>query len=377
MSTTQIPPGTSAAPPPRPDAVDLYDASGWETAYRQMHDVPALLIQLQDDLSRARRREALWMSVIVHLTLVIFIMNSDRFVSLFPRRSVIVMSPDMMKQKDLTYLELPPDEQKLTKHPDTNIISDKDRIATSKKPQLDPKELKKILDSSRPGTPVMSAPPAAQPSPPAVAQSTPPPQMQPQPQAQPQQQPQFQTPTAPANTGQTARLNLPPAGSATPSFNTNMSAGSAIAQAARAAAANRGAYGGGGDGGDYGLGRGGQGKIVDQLEVLSDTMGVDFGPYLQRVLHDVRQNWYNLIPEVARAPLMKKGKVSLEFAITKDGKVAGLQYVSSSGDVALDRAAYGGITASDPFPPLPSEFRGKYLELRFNFFYNPDASDLR
>jgi TonB family protein len=376
MSTTQIPPGTPAAPPPPPrsDGTDLYDASGWETAYRQMHDVPALLIQLQDDLSRARRREALWMSVIVHLTLVILIMNSDRFVNLFPRRSVIVVSPDMMKEKDLTYLELPPDEQKISKRPDTNNISDKDRIATSKKPHLDPKELKKILDSARPGAPGMSAPPAAKASPPQVAQNAAPPQMQPQ--EQPQQvQPQAQQQASPSQ-GQSARLNLPAAQKPAPSFNTNMSAGSAIAQAARAAAASRGAYGGG-DGGDYGLGQGNQAKEVGQLEVLSDTMGVDFGPYLQRVLHDVKQNWYNLIPEVARAPLMKKGKVSLQFAITKDGKVAGLQYVSSSGDVALDRAAYGGITASDPFPPLPSEFGGTYLELRFNFFYNPDASELR
>ena len=374
MSTTQIPPGTPAAsPPPRPDGTDVYDATGWETAYRLMQDVPALLIQLQDDLSRARRREALWMSVIVHLTLVILIMNSDRFVNLFPRRSVIVMSPDMMKQKDLTYLELPPDEQKVAKRPDTNNISDKDRIATSKKPHLDPKELKKILDSARPGAPGPSAPPAEKPAPPQVAQNAAPPQMQPQEQPQPaQSQPQ----AAPPSQGQTARLNLPAAQKPAPSFSNNMSAGSAIAQAARAAAANRGGYGGG-DGGDYGLGQGNQAKQVGQLEVLSDTMGVDFGPYLARVLHDVKQNWYNLIPEVARAPLMKKGKVSLQFAITKEGKVAGLQYVSSSGDVALDRAAYGGITASDPFPPLPSEFGGTYLELRFNFFYNPDATDLR
>ncbi len=369
MSTTQIPPGTPAAPPPRPDGTDLYDASGWETAYRQMHDVPALLIQLQDDLSRARRREALWMSVIVHLTLVILIMNSDRFMNLFPHRAVIVMSPDM-KQKDLTYLELPPDEQKITKRPDTNNISDKDRIATTRKPQLDTKELKKILDAGRrgaPGTPAPSAPPAQQAPPPVMAQNAPP-QMQP---------PQQQASPAPPNQGQIAKLNLPPSNSA-PSFAQNMSAGSAIAQAARAAAQNRGGYGGGdGEGGNYGLGQGNQAKAVDQLEILSDTMGVDFGPYLQRVLHDVRQNWYNLIPEVARAPLMKKGRVSIEFAITKDGKVAGMQYVSSSGDVALDRAAYGGITASNPFPPLPSEFRGSYLELRFNFFYNPDATDLR
>ena len=108
------------------------------------------------------------------------------------------------------------------------------------------------------------------------------------------------------------------------------------------------------------------------MDVLSDTMGVDFGPYLARVLHDVRENWYRIIPESARAPLMKKGKVSIEFAILKNGQVAGLQIVGTSGDVALDRAAYGGITASKPFPPLPTEFGGQYLALRFHFYYNPD-----
>ena len=113
------------------------------------------------------------------------------------------------------------------------------------------------------------------------------------------------------------------------------------------------------------------------LDVLSDTQGVDFGPYLKRVVDNVRRNWYELIPESARAPLMKKGKVSIEFAITKEGRVAGMQIIGPSGDIALDRAAYGGITSSNPFPPLPSEFSGQYLALRFHFFYNPDRSDLQ
>jgi TonB family protein len=104
---------------------------------------------------------------------------------------------------------------------------------------------------------------------------------------------------------------------------------------------------------------------------------VDFGPYLQRVLHDVRMNWYNLIPEAARAPLLKKGKVSIDFAITKTGAVAGLRIVSESGDVSLDRAALGGIMGSNPFPPLPGEFGGNYLALRFHFYYNPDKNDLQ
>ena len=106
-------------------------------------------------------------------------------------------------------------------------------------------------------------------------------------------------------------------------------------------------------------------------------MGVDFGPYLARVLHDVRQNWYNLIPEAARPPLMKKGKVSIQFAIMKDGTVQGMTLISPSGDTALDRGAWGGITASEPFPPLPKDFGGQYLGLRFTFYYNPDRSDLQ
>ena len=328
-----------------------------------MHDVPALLIQLQDDLSRSRQREAFWISVVVHLAIVILVVNSTRLESLMHRRSVILINPqDLMKQKDLTYLELPPDEQKLSKRPDTNKISDKDRMATSKAPQLDRKELKKILDSARPGPPGPGGPPAqAQPAPNPAAQA-------------PQEQPSL---PPPPDQNQVARLQTPPAARPTPSFNTGpMSAGSAIEQAARAAASNRGGYGG--DGGDYGLGQGKQaGEAIGPLDVLSDTMGVDFGPYLARVLHDVRENWYRIIPESARAPLMKKGKVSIEFAILKDGQVAGLQIVGSSGDVALDRAAYGGITASKPFPPLPTEFGGQYLALRFHFYYNPERSEIQ
>ena len=152
-----------------------------------------------------------------------------------------------------------------------------------------------------------------------------------------------------------------------------MSAGSAIEEAARAALANPGGrYGG--DSGDYGLGQGQHGgRAASQLEVLTDTMGVDFGPYLSRVVREVKATWYNLIPEAAQ---MKKGKVTIDFAILKDGTVAGMKLQASSGDVALDRPAYGSITGSNPFPPLPQDFHGQYLGLRFRFYYNPDKTDL-
>jgi len=91
------------------------------------------------------------------------------------------------------------------------------------------------------------------------------------------------------------------------------------------------------------------------------------------------------LPESAMPPIMKKGKLSIEFVILPDGKVTGMQRVTSSGDIALDRAAWGGITASSPLPPLPREFlelakqqnQGQYLGLRINFYYNPDKADLQ
>lgn len=110
---------------------------------------------------------------------------------------------------------------------------------------------------------------------------------------------------------------------------------------------------------------------IGGLEILTDTQGVDFGPYLQQVVHNIKQNWYAIIPERAQSPLLKRGKVVIEFAIEKGGQIARLRSASTSGDEALDRAAYGGIKASNPFLPLPAEFPGQNLGLRFTFFYNP------
>ena len=362
MPITQIPFQDPVAPveKPQPEQLGLYDAQGWETAYRDLDDdarVPHLLIQLQDDLARSRRREAAWISIITHLILIILIVNIQKFDKYLPWHSAVA-ARNLTTDKDVTFLELPPDLQKLQHRPNTNIASDKDRMAMTRHPELDIKELRKILATPAPGAPGSSAPKATPPpqSSAGFSQNQPPaPQQAPNPQIA-----QLQTPATPNISNEFKKY----AGS--------MSAGSAIEEATRAAAAGRGA-GQQGDGGNFGLGTGAHGRQMGNLEVLSDTMGVDFGPYLQRVLHDVRENWYNAIPESAQ---MKHGNLIIEFAITKDGQVAGMKLVTTSGDSPLDRAAWAGITGSDPFPPLPAEFGGQYLALRFRFFYNPTKEEL-
>jgi TonB family protein len=139
---------------------------------------------------------------------------------------------------------------------------------------------------------------------------------------------------------------------------------------------------GGGTGGlivgDVGLGVGGIGEAINlppapgksgsTLELLSDPQGVDFRPYLIMVLSSVRRNWYAVIPESAKYG--RRGKVVIQFAISRDGRVPKLVIVTPSGTEALDRAAVAGVSASNPFPPLPTEFQGQQIRLQFVFAYN-------
>jgi len=110
------------------------------------------------------------------------------------------------------------------------------------------------------------------------------------------------------------------------------------------------------------------GGARSNLELLSDPQGVDFRPYLIQVLASVRRNWLAVIPESAR--MGRRGKVQIQFAIARDGFVPKLVIALPSGADALDRAAVAGISASNPFPPLPAEFRGQQIRLQLSFFYN-------
>jgi TonB family protein len=125
-------------------------------------------------------------------------------------------------------------------------------------------------------------------------------------------------------------------------------------------------YPGGGQGG----GSGGHGTAGAGVEMLTDTEGVDFNDYLRRVYITVKQNWFSVMP--ASVQLGDQGVVSLQFKIMRNGNVpdGDPQRVFGSGKEPLDRAAVSSIRASNPFPPLPAQFKGPYIELRFTYYYN-------
>src|SRR5260370_13832852 len=108
MAGTEIPSRDPLTPlTDQPEQRDLFEAQHWETAYRGFNpdDVPHLLIQLQDDLSRARKREALWLSVILHLFVIILLWNSEKLMMLWPRKAVdLVIRTDVDRSEDATFL---------------------------------------------------------------------------------------------------------------------------------------------------------------------------------------------------------------------------------------------------------------------------------
>lgn len=325
---------------------------------KQITSVPELHLHLldadlaEDVVSSYRRREAAWMSLATHGVIIALLLLIPKWVGTHAVIIPFKEKPDM--------IILPDDLSHPKKPPKTDIISDKDRQASTPTPSKE--ALRKLLDARRAGTPKPPSPPPGQ----QMAQQQSP--------APAQQAP---APPPPQQTTQQAQLEAPKPSQPSKSPFTVASPGSAVNQAIQSVANGHTSGIDYGTSGDYGSALHPKTDRNEGMEILSDTLGVDFGPYMKRLHYTVQNHWDPLIPESALPPVMKKGVVVIQFSIGKDGRVMGMKLISSSGDTALDRAAWGAITDAIPLPKLPVQFAGQYLELRARFYYNPDKADMQ
>jgi len=322
-------------------------------------DLLHVIDELEGSRNWASLREKLWIALILHMLVAWYLFYGPKYIY-----HVRVVDPSVVmkeRQKDLTFLDMPPDLIKPQKPKPTNIISDKDRRAETPHPTLDKKTLEELEAMKRAGPP--------------VPQPAPQPTQQPQGPPPPQQEAEQRSPAPPAQPlpqNNQARLEAPPM-APRPNFHADAGNPNEQLQQAMHQAMHNGGGQFGGDGGqnapsEHGGAQGG-------VDILSDTMGVDFGPYIQRIVWDTEQAWWPIIPEEARPPINKQGKVLIRFKIMPDGSVENMTLEGPSGDVALDRTAWAGITGASPYPPLPKAFKGPFLELRFYFLYNIKPGD--
>lgn len=305
-----------------------------------------LLVDWQEESVLLRRRESLLAAVVLHFSLLLLVVLSPPLLAQ-PKTVVLVEKPE-----NLTILTVPPDLAPKPKQPELTL-EEREQMARRRTLTIGPRELEGLIPPRQPAEPsdqVTIKPPAGVPGP------------SPAPGGEPG--------TSAGKTesrGEIARLeDLPRAPqSGQPKLDLPLSSpGRTIEEGLK--------RGQGGPGGPPG---GEQGPIQPNFEtpfptILSDTRGVDFGPYLIRLLREVRRNWYAVIPESARWG--EKGRVVIIFTILKDGSVPPGQptIVRSSGRSHLDRPALAAVHASEPFPPLPEEFTGPSIVLQFTFLYN-------
>jgi hypothetical protein len=334
-------PGQSAPTPPenREDRTPVVRGSRWIDY--DTHELLEMISELEDERRWARLREGILWALLIHIFLISAATWIPRYVFKVP--PVIDPFDAIKERKDLRYLDLPPDlVKKLQPKVDVKPVP-------QKRPQIDKKTLE-ALNKAAP--PPVSEPAPEQPKvqPPQIQQ--PPPPIPPNPQSQSQ-----------------VEAPQPKAVPARPSFALgSQNPADQLHDALRGAARSPG-YGapqapGGGLSMHPGAGTGG-------VEVLSDTQGVDFSSWLLRWHRETERTWDPLIPDEVNPPILKSGVVVIRFKVLPNGRLmdGGMVLEGRSGDVALDRAAWGALTGSN-YPPLPREFHGPYLELRAVFMYN-------
>jgi len=344
QSTGAPPPpasGDAPAKAPRPGAAQTVKVRTRRFGELEEHELIHLLDSLDDERSRARFRESIYISVIIYLAVAWFLFYGPRILWHQPQlRDPIALMKE--HDKELTYIN---------PHPPA--------LKPPPRPVIDRKTMDQIQKQLRehPPTPEPPAPvPAPQQAPPPEqAHVTPPPVVA---------QPQPSLPVAPKPVQPTVEAPVPNA--PRPNFaQNNASPGDAIQNAARGAVRGR-------SGAEVGQGPGMGGTPLQAgAAILSDTQGVDFSAYMRKLEADLKRNWYPLIPEEANPPLSKRGIVGIRFTILPGGELSQPMILETpSGDVALDKAAWYAITSEGQFPPLPREFHGPKLELRVGFYYN-------
>jgi TonB family protein len=297
------------------------------------------------DLARSGRAGVL--SLLIHGVVVALVLALPATIMTPPVVERHLLTPLVEPLTELT--QKAPNKTKLSKEFEVAQVEPRPRLAI---PPASP-----VPAPFVPPTPPPQA--AAMPEPPRLEPPPPPPQIQ----AQEKPKLAFEVPVAPPpQPAAISRVPIP-----------NPSVQEAVRSVARGGAGMGMVVGDIGARGAGGIGEGitqspTSGVQASNLQLLSDPQGVDFRPYLTRILAAVRRNWFAVMPESVR--LGRRGRVGIQFAIARNGSVPKLVIVSQSGTEALDRAAVAGISASNPFPPLPTEFRGNEIRLQFNFAYN-------
>jgi outer membrane biosynthesis protein TonB len=104
--------------------------------------------------------------------------------------------------------------------------------------------------------------------------------------------------------------------------------------------------------------------------ILSDTQGVDFGPYMRQALTMIKKSWVSSLSKEVPQANNSQTETGIRFTINRDGTVSEMELVEASHQIDIDRAAWGSIVDVGKLPSLPADFNGPNLVLSVHFRVN-------
>ena len=303
----------------------------------EQHELVRLLDTIEDERARGRFRESIYISFFIWMAIVWVLFYGPKYLWHSPQ---LISPTEALQQQEIVRLNAP-----VMPHHAVAAPPKLDRATIAKIRSMEPKPPPAPATPTPPPTPVVTQPVPSNSMPALPVPVAPKPVVT----RNPEPVPNAPVPQAPTR----------------PSFDNSESAREQMRQAMRGSQ-----NAGSGDGVAIQGGSGRGAALGQGVDILSDTQGVNFQPYLQRILREIYEQWIPLIPEEAQPPLRKQGGTLIRFTINADGTIAAMNLDGSTHDDALNRAAWGSITGVGQFPPLPKEFHGPNLELRIHYLVN-------
>lgn len=96
-----------------------------------------------------------------------------------------------------------------------------------------------------------------------------------------------------------------------------------------------------------------------------DIHSLHYAWYQSIVTNILRSNWATSVADEKSHNI----KVFVSFVILRNGSIAEIKIIEPSGIFILDQAVMRAVINSNPFPPLPAEFRRSKLYAQYEFVY--------
>ncbi len=100
----------------------------------------------------------------------------------------------------------------------------------------------------------------------------------------------------------------------------------------------------------------------------SNMAGLDWENYLENLRQSIHKNWHP-----PKHPKTAKSLIVVHLEIVKDGSLVSYRFDEAIKDTKAKKAIIRALKASTPFGPLPDDYTGNIVKVKFTFDYNYTA----